>query len=120
MLLAPGVLLRLTAARRGARELRKRDEGTVGGWLDLVNVRQAATAGHLATVDLRRVFFLQLEVLGSTMGTRDELAELLSLCVSRNLRPMIDSTYPLAGARAAVERLESGEVFGKLVLDHTH
>ena len=82
-------------------------------------VVSGATAGHLATVDLRRVYFLQLEILGSTMGTRDELAELLAMCVSRNLRPMIDSTYPFADARAAFERLESGDAFGKLVLDHT-
>ena len=82
-------------------------------------VVSGATAGHLATVDLRRVYFLQLEILGSTMGTRDELAELLALCVSRNLRPMIDSTYPFADGRAAFERLECGDAFGKLVLDHT-
>jgi len=81
-------------------------------------VVSGATAGHHATVDLRQVFFRQLEILGSTMGTRDELAELLSLCVSRGIRPMIDSTYPFTGARAAFERLESGEVFGKLVLLH--
>ena len=82
-------------------------------------VVSGATSGHLASVDLRRVFFLQLEILGSTMGTRDELAALLSLCVSRGLRPMIDSTFPFADARAAFERLESGDVFGKVVLDHT-
>src|SRR5258706_3831373 len=54
-------------------------------------VVSGATAGHLATVDLRRVYFLQLEILGSTMGTRDELAELVALCVSRDIRPLIDS-----------------------------
>jgi len=82
-------------------------------------VVSGATAGHLATVDLRRVYFLQLEILGSTMGTREELVELLALCVDRGIRPLIDSVYPFAEARAAFERLESGEVFGKLVLDHT-
>jgi NADPH:quinone reductase-like Zn-dependent oxidoreductase len=81
-------------------------------------VVSGATAGHLATVDLRRVYFLQLEIIGSTMGTRDELAALLSLCVIRGIRPLIDSTYAFADARSAFERLESGEVFGKLVLDH--
>src|SRR5262249_25550059 len=82
-------------------------------------VVSGATAGHLATVDLRRVFYHELEILGSTMGTRDELAELLALCVERGIRPLIDSVYPFAEARSAFERLESGEVFGKLVLDHT-
>jgi NADPH:quinone reductase-like Zn-dependent oxidoreductase len=81
-------------------------------------VVSGATAGNLATVDLRRVFFLQLEILGSTMGTRDELAALLSMCVTRGVRPLIDSQYAFADARSAFERLESGEVFGKLVLDH--
>jgi D-arabinose 1-dehydrogenase-like Zn-dependent alcohol dehydrogenase len=81
-------------------------------------VVSGATAGHLANVDLRRVYFWQLEILGSTMGTRDELVELLALCVDRGIRPLIDSTYPLRDARSAFERLESGEVFGKLVLDH--
>ncbi|OLB75954.1 MAG: Zn-dependent oxidoreductase [Actinobacteria bacterium 13_2_20CM_2_71_6] len=82
-------------------------------------VVSGATAGHLATVDLRRVFFLQLEILGSTVGTRDELAALLALCVNRNIRPVIDSTYGFSDVRSAFERLESGEVFGKLVLDHS-
>jgi NADPH:quinone reductase-like Zn-dependent oxidoreductase len=82
-------------------------------------VVSGATAGHLATVDLRRVFFLQLEILGSTMGTRDELAELVALCVSRGVRPLIDSEFGFSAARSAFQRLESGEVFGKIVLDHT-
>jgi NADPH:quinone reductase-like Zn-dependent oxidoreductase len=81
-------------------------------------VVSGATSGHQATVDLRRVFFLQLEILGSTMGTRDELAELLSLCVARGIRPLIDSEYGFSAVRSAFERLESGEVFGKIVLDH--
>lgn len=81
-------------------------------------VVSGATAGHLATVDLRRVFYHQLEILGTTMGTREELAELLALCVDRGVRPLVDSVYPFAEARSAFERLESGEVFGKLVLDH--
>jgi NADPH:quinone reductase-like Zn-dependent oxidoreductase len=82
-------------------------------------VVSGATSGHRATIDLRRVFFLQLEILGSTMGTRDELAALLDLCVQRNIRPLVDSEYAFSDARSAFERLESGEVFGKLVLDHT-
>jgi NADPH:quinone reductase-like Zn-dependent oxidoreductase len=81
-------------------------------------VVSGATAGHLATVDLRRVFYHQLEILGTSMGTRDELAELLALCVDRDIRPLVDSVYPFAEARSAFERLESGEVFGKIVLDH--
>ena len=78
-----------------------------------------ATSGHLPRVDLRRLFFLQLELLGATMGTRDELASLLTLCADRGIRPVIDSEYGLSEARDAFTRLDSGATFGKIVLDHT-
>lgn len=77
------------------------------------------TGGHLAGVDLRRLFFLQLELLGSTMGSRDELAELLDFCVTHGVRPVIDSVYGFGDAKDAFTRLASGEAFGKVVLDHT-
>jgi NADPH:quinone reductase-like Zn-dependent oxidoreductase len=80
-------------------------------------VTSGSTSGHLAKIDLRRVFFLQLSVVGSTMGTRDELEALLQLCADTGLRPVVDSTYKLADARQAFERLESGDVFGKIVLE---
>ena len=76
------------------------------------------TGGHLAEVDLRRVFFLQRELLGATMGSRDELAELAELMVQRGVAPVIDSVYPFEQAAAAFARLESGDAFGKVVLDH--
>lgn len=82
-------------------------------------VVSGTTSGHLTEVDLRRVFFLQLEVIGSTMGTRDDLADLLQLCARQGIRPVIDSQFAFAEARAAFERLDSGEAFGKVVLDHT-
>lgn len=79
-----------------------------------------ATSGHLPRVDLRRVFFLQLELLGATMGTRDELAALLALLAGRATpRPVIDAEYPLSEAAEAFRRLESGRAFGKIVLDNT-
>jgi NADPH:quinone reductase-like Zn-dependent oxidoreductase len=82
-------------------------------------VVSGSTSGHLCEVDLRRVFFLQLEIVGSTMGTRDELAAVASLCSSGDIRPIIDSEYAFSDARSAFERLESGAAFGKIVLDHT-
>jgi NADPH:quinone reductase-like Zn-dependent oxidoreductase len=82
-------------------------------------VVSGSTAGHLATVDLRRVFAMQLEILGSSMGTPVELAELLDLCVSRGVRPVIDSEFGFSEVRSAFERLSAGEVFGKVVLDHS-
>jgi|SRR5690606_29824263 len=77
------------------------------------------TAGHLATVDLRRVFAYQLEILGSSMGTRDELAALLDLVATGKVSPVIDSILGFSQVREAFERLRSGRVFGKVVLDHT-
>jgi NADPH:quinone reductase-like Zn-dependent oxidoreductase len=76
-----------------------------------------STGGHLAEIDLRRVFFLQLELLGATMGTRDELADLAALMVARGIKPVIDSVYPFERAAAAFARLESGDAFGKVVVD---
>jgi NADPH:quinone reductase-like Zn-dependent oxidoreductase len=79
-------------------------------------VVSGATSGPDPSADLARVFFLQLKVIGSTMGNRDELQDLLQLCVASGLRPVIDDVQPLADARASFERLASGEAFGKLVL----
>jgi NADPH:quinone reductase-like Zn-dependent oxidoreductase len=77
-----------------------------------------STGGHLAEIDLRRVFFLQLELLGSTMGTRDELAAVAALMAGRGIKPVIDSVYPFEQAPDAFARLESGDVFGKVLLEH--
>jgi NADPH:quinone reductase-like Zn-dependent oxidoreductase len=82
-------------------------------------VVSGATSGYQAPVDLRRVYFLQLEILGSTMGTREELAALLSLCVSHGIRPVVDTVFGFSEVERAFARLESGDVFGKLVLDHS-
>jgi NADPH:quinone reductase-like Zn-dependent oxidoreductase len=80
-------------------------------------VVSGATSGHLAQMDLRRVFFLQLEVVGSTMGTRDELAALLDFVVAHDVRPIVDGVYGFGQAREAFEHLERGDVFGKIVLE---
>jgi NADPH:quinone reductase-like Zn-dependent oxidoreductase len=82
-------------------------------------VVSGATAGHLAQVNLRRVFALPLDILGSSMGTPQELRELLDLCAERNVRPIVDSVYGFGEVRDAFARLHAGEVFGKIVLDHT-
>ncbi|MPZ27649.1 MAG: zinc-binding dehydrogenase [Micromonosporaceae bacterium] len=82
-------------------------------------VVSGATSGHQATVDLRQVFFLQRQLLGSTMGTREELDALLALVTGRQIRPVVDSEFGFSQVREAFARLASGEVFGKVVLDHT-
>jgi NADPH:quinone reductase-like Zn-dependent oxidoreductase len=75
-----------------------------------------ATGGHEAVTDLRRVFFLQLRVVGSTMGTRDELERLVRFMAATGVRPLVDTVRPLEDAVEAFRQLASGEVFGKLVL----
>lgn len=82
-------------------------------------VISGATSGNLASIDLRRVFFLQLRLLGSTMGARDELSALVNLVADHDIRPIVDSVFSFSQARDAFARLASGEVFGKVVLDHT-
>jgi NADPH:quinone reductase-like Zn-dependent oxidoreductase len=79
-------------------------------------VVSGATSGPDPSADLNRLFFLQLRVVGSTMGTRDELAALLRFCEATGVRPLIDETLPLADARRGFERLAAGTVFGKIVL----
>jgi NADPH:quinone reductase-like Zn-dependent oxidoreductase len=79
-------------------------------------VVSGATSGADPGADLTRVFFLQLKVVGSTMGNRAELRDLLQLCADTGLRPVVDDARPLSDARASFERLASGDVFGKLVL----
>jgi NADPH:quinone reductase-like Zn-dependent oxidoreductase len=81
-------------------------------------VVSGTTAGHLATVDLRRVFALQLEILGSSMGTVDELAALVDLLAS-GVKPVVDTVLGFSQVQTAFERLYRGDVFGKVVLDHT-
>jgi NADPH:quinone reductase-like Zn-dependent oxidoreductase len=79
-------------------------------------VVSGATSGPNPAAALNRVFFLQLSVVGSTMGSRDELERLVRLCVERDVRPPIEATVPLRDARDAFATLLAGDVFGKLVL----
>ena len=80
-------------------------------------VVSGATSGSMPPADLNRIFFLQLQVLGSTMGTRDELADLMSLLLTTGLRPNIDRTLPLDEAATALAAMAAGEHVGKIVLE---
>ena len=75
-----------------------------------------ATSGYNPPAELNRVFFLQLRVHGSTMGTRDELARLVELLVASGVRPHIDRVIRLGDAADGFAALESGAVLGKVVL----
>ena len=78
-------------------------------------VVSGATSGDAPSAELARTFFLQLRILGSTMGTRDELARLVQLCASGAVTPVIDRTMPLADAPAGFAAMAAGELFGKVV-----
>jgi NADPH:quinone reductase-like Zn-dependent oxidoreductase len=80
-------------------------------------VISGATSGpNPSATELNRVFFLQLRIVGSTMGTRDELEALIRFCELTGVRPLVDSVLPLERARDALAKLESGDVVGKIVL----
>jgi NADPH:quinone reductase-like Zn-dependent oxidoreductase len=79
-------------------------------------VLSGATSGpNPSATELNRIFFLQLRVVGSTMGTRDELQRLLSFCALTGVRPVLDTVLPLEQARDGFARMASGDVVGKIV-----
>jgi NADPH:quinone reductase-like Zn-dependent oxidoreductase len=75
-----------------------------------------ATSGPNPPAALHRIWWKQLTIHGSTMGTKTDFEGAYELVKSGRARPVVDSVYPLAEARAAHERLEAGEQFGKIVL----
>uniref|UniRef100_UPI00262B7E39 zinc-binding dehydrogenase n=1 Tax=Haloactinopolyspora sp. TaxID=1966353 RepID=UPI00262B7E39 len=75
-----------------------------------------ATSGYTADTELNRIFFLQLRVLGSTMGTRDELTRLLAFLDRSGIRPVIDRVLPLAEVVEGFVAMDQGEIFGKIVV----
>jgi NADPH:quinone reductase-like Zn-dependent oxidoreductase len=76
-----------------------------------------ATTGPAAAFDLRRLFWHQWSILGSTMGSRREYAEIVRLAHQGRLWPVVDRVVPLAEGAAAYERMRRGEQTGKLVLE---
>ena len=80
-------------------------------------VISGTTSGpQLDDAELTRIFFLQLSVIGSTMGTRDELASLVSLLDATGARPLVDRTLPMEQAAEGFAAIVDGDVFGKIVL----
>lgn len=75
-----------------------------------------ATSGYEAKIDLRYVFYKQLQILGSTMGRKGDLITILNLIERGLLKPVIDRVMPLAEVRSAHEIVEQGRHFGKIVL----
>jgi zinc-binding alcohol dehydrogenase/oxidoreductase len=75
-----------------------------------------ATTGPNPPAALHRVWWKQLSILGSTMGTPEDFQGVYDLIAAGRARPVVDRVFPLAEARAAHERLEAGEQLGKIVL----
>jgi NADPH:quinone reductase-like Zn-dependent oxidoreductase len=79
-------------------------------------VISGATSGDAPSkAELTKIFFKQLRVIGSTMGTREELAQLARLVEQCGIEPAVDSVVPLADAREGFARMVDGDVFGKVV-----
>src|SRR5207248_6378744 len=75
-----------------------------------------ATSGPNPPALLHRVWWKQLSILGSSMGTKEDFEGAYELVRTGRARPVVDRVFPLAEARAAHERLEAGEQLGKIVL----
>ena len=78
-------------------------------------VISGATSGDAPPAELTRIFFTQLSVTGSTMGTRDQLLRLARFLEQTGARPVIDRVLPLAEAREGFAAMVGGDLFGKIV-----
>lgn len=74
------------------------------------------TAGNISDIATRLLYWKQLSILGTTMGTRDEFLSMLDFVESRRLVPIIDKVFPLEEIEQAMLRMEQGQQFGKIVL----
>ena len=75
-----------------------------------------ATTGDQPGADLRRVFIRQLQIYGSTLGNLAELRDLTAFCAQHGVRPVLDQVFALDQAHAALDRLASGQQFGKVAV----
>jgi len=74
------------------------------------------TAGNIDGIVTKQLYWKQISILGTTMGTRDEFMSMIDFIESRNLKPIIDKTYPLDQIKEGFARMEQGAQFGKIVL----
>jgi NADPH:quinone reductase-like Zn-dependent oxidoreductase len=117
-----------------AREVRKLTDGGVDVVVDSVGektwdaslkalrpggrlVTCGATSGPMVSLDIRRLFWFQWSILGSTMGSHAEFARVMELGNAGKLWPVVDSVVPLARGAAAYERMARGDQLGKLVIE---
>jgi NADPH:quinone reductase-like Zn-dependent oxidoreductase len=76
-----------------------------------------ATAGGSGEIGFQRVFWNQLEVIGSTMGSVRDVSDMLRMVAGSRLEPIIDHKFSFADGVAALERLDTGEQFGKVIVE---
>jgi NADPH:quinone reductase-like Zn-dependent oxidoreductase len=76
-----------------------------------------STSGPHVSLDLRRLFWYQWSIMGSTMGNDAEYREIVRLLGAGELRPVVDRVFPFSDVRAAYERLDRGEQLGKIVVE---
>jgi NADPH:quinone reductase-like Zn-dependent oxidoreductase len=94
------------------------------GFMDLVKVCKPAgricfyggTKGDIPNVNPRQIFWKQLSIYGSTMGTSEEFAKMLRFVKKHTIVPIIDQEFDLKEGQAAFDRMDKGEQFGKIIL----
>ncbi|WP_239691796.1 zinc-binding dehydrogenase, partial [Hymenobacter coccineus] len=74
------------------------------------------TLGNIPQIPPGKVFWKQLSILGSSMGSAQDFDDLLALVTEKQIVPVVDEIFPLAEAEAALRRMEAGQQFGKIVL----
>jgi NADPH:quinone reductase-like Zn-dependent oxidoreductase len=80
-------------------------------------VNYGATAGPPRKLDLFKVFWKQLHLIGSTMGSPEDFANMLTFVNQYKIKPVVDEVFPLADGNTAIERMKNSRQFGKLVID---
>jgi zinc-binding alcohol dehydrogenase/oxidoreductase len=74
------------------------------------------TAGNITNISTRLLYWKQLSIMGTTMGTRDEFLSMLDFLEGRKIKPVMDKIFPLEDIEEAIRRMENGDQFGKIVL----
>ncbi|GAB4019394.1 zinc-binding dehydrogenase [Spirosoma koreense] len=75
------------------------------------------TTGKITDVVPAKLFFKQLSIFGSTMGTQQEFADMIAFVTTKRIVPVIDAVFPLAETQQAMDKLDDGKQFGKIVID---
>ena len=96
-------------------------QATFSKSLDALNpggrlVTYGTTSGSLTELDIRKLYHKQLTLLGTTMGSPQEFAQMLRVVDAGQIRPVIDRVFPLADAGSAQQYMDQQEQFGKIVL----